>query len=115
MDDCHPTPSADRVIWASFCSFITAPALLGTIPLPLIAMSELKLSTRPPLTGYEATIVQDFEKALAASETFYVTGSVDVGVGAGDPMIFYTVDGVEAKWAFCIFLNPLTPLTTHAG
>lgn len=59
------------------------------------------LSSRPPVTKHEAQVIRKIVKALNNSETFYLSGTLDLAtLGVNDPTLFYSVkdprQGVQA-------------------
>ncbi|KAG8918215.1 hypothetical protein FRC00_012737, partial [Tulasnella sp. 408] len=59
--------------------------------------SQVFLSSRPPVTPYEAGTIAKILDALIGSETFYLSGSLDLAtLGARNPTLLYSV-GAQAS------------------
>lgn len=59
--------------------------------------SEVFLSSRPPVTPHEAGTIAKILDALIGSETFYLSGSLDLAkLGARNPTLLYSVGRQES-------------------
>lgn len=56
------------------------------------------LSSRPPVTPHETGTLDKIVKALAGSETFYRSGTLDLStLDIGNPTLFYSVSGPDGN------------------
>ncbi|KAG8980187.1 hypothetical protein FRB90_007770 [Tulasnella sp. 427] len=81
---------------------------------------DVSLSTRPPVTDHEAGTILNVRQALAQSETFYLSGTLDLAtLGVTNPTLFYSFkdpEGGEAARMLSLINPPADALDAlHAG